>query len=107
MQLPTLASTSRGPEPTQWSSLLLNLDYIPLFFLLFFLWYWGLNSGPTPWATPPALVCEGFFWDRVSWTICPGWLQTTILLISAFWVARLTDISHWYLASLGFYKPPV
>jgi hypothetical protein len=23
------------------------------------------------------------FWGGVSWTICPGWLQTTILLISA------------------------
>jgi hypothetical protein len=24
------------------------------------LWYWGLNSGPIPWATPPALFCDGF-----------------------------------------------
>jgi hypothetical protein len=23
--------------------------------------YWGLNSRPTPWATPPALFCDGFF----------------------------------------------
>jgi hypothetical protein len=23
--------------------------------------YFGLNSGPTPWAIPPALFCEGFF----------------------------------------------
>jgi hypothetical protein len=29
------------------------------------------------------------FWDRVLPTICPGWLQTSILLISASWVARL------------------
>jgi hypothetical protein len=27
---------------------------------------------------------EGFFPDRVSQTICPGWLQTAIFLISAF-----------------------
>jgi hypothetical protein len=27
-------------------------------------------------------------------TICPGWLQTMILLISASWVARITDVSH-------------
>jgi hypothetical protein len=33
-----------------------------------------------------------FFWDRVSWTICPDWLQTTILLISVSWVARITDV---------------
>jgi hypothetical protein len=30
-------------------------------FFLIFLWYWDLNSGPSPWATPPALFCEGFF----------------------------------------------
>jgi hypothetical protein len=23
--------------------------------------YWGLNSGSTPWATLPALFCDGFF----------------------------------------------
>jgi hypothetical protein len=34
------------------------------------------------------------FWDRVSRTICLGWLQTTILLISASWVARITGKSH-------------
>jgi hypothetical protein len=27
-------------------------------------------------------------------TICPGWPQTTILLISASQVARITSISH-------------
>jgi hypothetical protein len=41
-----------------------------------------LNSGPTSWATPPALFCDGFFQDRISWTICLGWLQNTIFLIS-------------------------
>jgi hypothetical protein len=39
----------------------------------------------------------GIFWDRVSWTICPRWLQTTILLISASWVASITDVSHQHL----------
>jgi hypothetical protein len=28
------------------------------------------------------------FWARVSWTICPGWLWTAILLTSASWVPR-------------------
>jgi hypothetical protein len=42
-----------------------------------------MNSGPTPYATPPALFGEGFFQDRVSQTICWAWLQTVILLISA------------------------
>jgi hypothetical protein len=23
----------------------------------------------------------GYFWDRVSWTVCWDWLQTAILLI--------------------------
>jgi hypothetical protein len=31
----------------------------------FCVWYWGLNSGPTPCATPPAPFCDGFFQDRV------------------------------------------
>jgi hypothetical protein len=35
-----------------------------------------------------------FFWDRVSQTICLGWLQTAILLISTSWVARITGVSH-------------
>jgi hypothetical protein len=59
-----------------------------LFF--FFLRYCGLNSGPMPWATPPALFCDGFFRNRVSQTICQGWLQTTTLPISTSWVARIT-----------------
>jgi hypothetical protein len=53
--------------------------------------------GRHTWATLPALFCLGYFWDRVSWTICPDWLQTVILLISASWVARITNMSlqHW------------
>jgi hypothetical protein len=38
--------------------------------------------------------CDGFFQDRVSRTISPGWLQTAILLISASLVARIIDLSH-------------
>jgi hypothetical protein len=81
---------------------------------LYFWWYWiffpqcwDLNSGPTPWATPPALFFfffEGFFWDRVFQTICSGWLQTVILLISASWVARITSVSHQCPAGgIGFW----
>jgi hypothetical protein len=32
--------------------------------------------------------------DRVSQTICLGWLRTMFLLISASWVARITGVSH-------------
>jgi hypothetical protein len=39
-------------------------------------------------------------WDRVLWTIYLGWLQTAILLIFAFWVARTAGMSHWCQAAL-------
>jgi hypothetical protein len=41
------------------------------------------------------------FWDRVSWTICLGLLQSTILLNSSSWVARIT--SAW-LAVFVFFE---
>jgi hypothetical protein len=34
--------------------------------------------------------CDRYFWDRVSQTICLGWLWTSILLISASCVTRIT-----------------
>jgi hypothetical protein len=40
------------------------------------------------------LFCVGYFPDGASWTICPGWLQTMILLISASQVARIAGMSH-------------
>jgi hypothetical protein len=43
-------------------------------------------------STSPVFVM-GFFQDRVSQTICPGWLWTTIFLISASWVAGITGMS--------------
>jgi hypothetical protein len=61
-----------------------------LFF--FFLWCWGLNSGPTPWATPPALFCDGLFQVTIKkgrtkelqvaftgdkWTTWPDWRSET------------------------------
>jgi hypothetical protein len=50
------------------------------------------------WATLSALSCVEYFWDRVSQTICLGWLQTVILFISASWVARITGMSQWHSA---------
>jgi hypothetical protein len=44
--------------------------------------YKDSNSWPTPWASPSALFCDGFFWDRIFQSICPDWLPTTILLNS-------------------------
>jgi hypothetical protein len=50
---------------------------------------------PEPFHQP--FFVKVFFWDRVSWTIYPSWLWTTILLISASWVARITSVSHQHL----------
>jgi hypothetical protein len=50
-----------------------------------------LGRHSATWATLQALFSVGYFWDRVLRTICPGWLRTLILLISASWVARITD----------------
>jgi hypothetical protein len=52
-----------------------------------------MNSGLSPWATLSAFFCDRCFQDRVSQTICPGWLQTMILLLSGSWVAGITSVS--------------
>jgi hypothetical protein len=42
-----------------------------------------------------------FFWyfqDRVSKTIWPGWLRTSVLLISVSQIARITGVRHQHLA---------
>jgi hypothetical protein len=44
------------------------------------------------------IFVKGFFQDRVSRTICLSWLRITRLLISASWVARITDVSHQHPA---------
>jgi hypothetical protein len=63
------------------------------------LWYWGLNSGPSAWATLPALFLWRVFKIGSHGTICSGWLWTEILLIFASWVARITGVSYQCLAS--------
>jgi hypothetical protein len=50
-------------------------------------------------STSPFFVCDGFFLSRVSGTICPGWLWTTILLVSTSWVVRIIGVNHQCLAS--------
>jgi hypothetical protein len=62
----------------------------------FFFWYWGLNSGPTPWTTQPALFSEGFFKigshelfaqagcePRSSWSLPPESLGLQVWAIGA------------------------
>jgi hypothetical protein len=48
--------------------------------------------------------CERLFWERISRTICLGWLQPMILLISASGVAGITGVSHWCLAWAWSFK---
>jgi hypothetical protein len=45
-----------------------------------------------------------FFWDRISQTICPGWLWTTVLLISASWIATITGVSQGHPAKFSTYE---
>jgi hypothetical protein len=65
------------------------------FFLSFFVfwsigvWAQGLHLEPLH---QPFFVM-GIFQDRVSWTIPLGWLRTTVFLISASWVARITGLA--------------
>jgi hypothetical protein len=63
---------------------------VSLFFCSTGVWTQGLHLGPLH----QSFLCDGVFWDRVLQTICLGWPWTTILLISASWVARITGVSH-------------
>jgi hypothetical protein len=44
------------------------------------------------------------FSDRVSGTICLSWLQTSMLLISASWIARIIGVSHRRLTKFHFQR---
>jgi hypothetical protein len=59
-----------------------QVKYSTQFFLFFLLWCWGLNSGPTPWAIPPALFCDRCFRNRVLGTICLDGFELLCLLSS-------------------------
>jgi hypothetical protein len=59
-------------------------SFFPLFFCA---WKTGV--------LPLEPFCSAYFGDGVLRTICLGWPQISILLISASQVARITDVSHW------------
>jgi hypothetical protein len=63
-----------------------------------------VRPASTTCATPSALFCIGFSWDRVSQTIALDWFQIAILLISASWVARITGLNHRHPAYIYFLK---
>jgi hypothetical protein len=69
----------------------------------FFLQYWDLNSGPTPWATPLAHFCEGFFQDKVFPNYLPGLAWNCDPPVSASWGARIIDVSHQHLTQYFFF----
>jgi hypothetical protein len=52
-------------------------------------------------STIPFLMM-GLFQERVSRTICHWWLGTTLLLISASWLAKITGMSHWHPVGIHF-----
>jgi hypothetical protein len=64
----------------------------------------GLELRAFIWSHYTSPIFVKGFQDRVSRTVCPGWFQTTILLISASWVARITGMSHWRPAVLGIFE---
>jgi hypothetical protein len=70
--------------------------WLNIFFFLFvsFL-FWGLNSEPTPWASPPALFCDNFFQDR-------GLFVWAGFKTRSSWLARITGVSYQRLASFLF-----
>jgi hypothetical protein len=76
--------------------------YIYIYIFFFFFVALGLEYRAYTLSHSISPFCVRYFWDRVSWTICPGWLWTAILLISA-WVARIIGVSHWHPATIWYY----
>jgi hypothetical protein len=57
-----------------------------------------LGKHSTACATPLVHLAVVILDVRVSQTTCLGWPRTSILLISASRVARITDVNHWHPA---------
>jgi hypothetical protein len=81
-------------------------------FLLLFFWEWGLNTGFHA-CKVGTLPLEQYFQSifvliilekGVSWTVCPGWLQTLTLPVLASQVARITGVSHQHFARLIYFN---
>jgi hypothetical protein len=67
--------------------------------IIFFLRYLGLNSGPSLWATPPALLLWRVFWDKVSQNYLPGLSSNLDPSDLTSWVARISGVNHQRPAS--------
>jgi hypothetical protein len=59
-------------------------------------------SSCVAWDDRQVPLCPGISWDGISWITCWGWPQTSILLISASHIARITGVSPWHLTYPGF-----
>jgi hypothetical protein len=75
-----------GVKPQKWS------------FFFFLVLGFELRAYTLSHSTTVLFFCVGFFQDRFLRTVCLGWLQIAILLISASWITRITGVSHWSLA---------
>jgi hypothetical protein len=90
----TLLSTTLGNSRIQFYHILCECVCV---------WYWGLNSGPSPWATEllhQPYFCEGFF-EIVSCKLfaLAGFQLRSCWSLSVSWVARITGMSHQCQAS--------
>jgi hypothetical protein len=79
------------------SAYLSALGWDATFFFFFVVTGLELRAYTLSHSTSPFYVCVRYFQDRVSRTICSGWLWTLILLISASWVARITGVRYHFL----------
>jgi hypothetical protein len=59
------------------------------------------SSGSNTWSTQTDHCCVGQFQYRVFKTIWLGWFWTSVLLISSYWLAMMTGISHSHQLWLG------
>jgi hypothetical protein len=83
-------------------------------FSFIFWWYWGLNSGPTHWATPPALfLVMGFLREGLtnylpgagfepwsSWSLPPEWLGLQVWVTGAWQKVVSNRLNHQQTGSL-------
>jgi hypothetical protein len=92
--LPTKALFDRRGIEERLGSLSLVWTLPLLLFCLFVCFcYWGLNSGPAPWATLPDLFCDGFVWIGSRELFARAGFKSWSSELS-LWVARIVGVSR-------------
>jgi hypothetical protein len=66
------------------------------FFLVRRVWNQGRSRCSTYLSHTSSPFCSGYFRDWVLRTVCPGWPQTSIFLISVSQIIRITGMSYRY-----------